>query len=394
MNTKKACLFTHFASQLTSSPTNVARDKKRNFLYSKNFFSILLSLIMIFKIFPLSSFADGDALLTPEELRLEKGAITIEAYNIGQGFLMEPTLFAKEGKSTGDITLDALKKKKIKYKGSTSYFSGFEFDDATEPIYPDYLGSYIGGLDTMGDCNGYLEEFDYSNNSGWCYTINDWWASYGADCSYPGGKITDYNTGEDVVLGDIIRWHFTVYGYGADCGFSSNTMAEYMGGNLFTQEDKSDLIFLLAAINDYYGNLDTDDVYETALVVAADPLATADTIARQEALLTSYIKDTFFDSSVKNEITKYDTKKVYFTFPDEGVSIIVIFADYEGSRLNNIKVLNRVTEKTDGENIMSVAIPSEIKLSVGDKIMLWGNFTTCMPLCKSYIINGTETLDN
>ena len=70
-------------------------------------------------------------------------------------------------------------------------------------------------------------------------------------------------------------------------------MAEYMGGNLFTQEDKSDLIFALAAINDYYGNLDTDDVYETALAVAADPLASANDIAAQEAALADYIEDTF-----------------------------------------------------------------------------------------------------
>ena len=113
-------------------------------------------------------------------------------------------------------------------------------------------------------------------------------------CIHPSRQeITDYNTGEPVVLGDVIRWHFTVYGYGADCGFPSNVMAEYMGGNLFTQEDKSDLIFALAAINDYYGNLDTDDVYETALAVAADPLASANDIAVQEAALADYIEDTF-----------------------------------------------------------------------------------------------------
>ena len=118
----------------------------------------------------------------------------------------------------------------------------------------------------------------------------------GADSSFPGQEITDYNTGELVVLGDVIRWHFTVYGYGADCGFPSNVMAEYMGGNLFTQEDKSDLIFALAAINDYYVNIDTDDVFESALAVAADPLASANDIAAQEAALADYIEDTFLSA--------------------------------------------------------------------------------------------------
>lgn len=259
----------------------------------KRILSILLAMVMVFTVIPPIVYASGN-LLTLEELRAEKGAITVEAYNIGHGFLVEPSLYAKEGKSTGDITVDFLTSRGINYQGSTSYFSGFEFDDTVEPQYPSYMEPYLGELDITGDGNGYLAEFDYSQYAGWCYTINDWWASLGADSSVPGQEITDYNTGEPVVLGDVIRWHFTVYGYGADCGFSSNVMAEYMGGNLFTQEDKSDLIFILAAVNDYYGNLTTDNVYETALAVAADPLATAEDIANQEATLTSYIESTFF----------------------------------------------------------------------------------------------------
>ena len=258
--------------------------------------SILLSIIMIAGILPVSVFATENTLMTLEELREQNGAITVEAYNIGQGFLVEPSLYSKGGKSTGDITVDFLTSKNIDYKGDTSYFGGFEFDDTVAPQYPSYLEPYLDELDTTGDDDGYLAEFDYSMYSGWCYTINDWWASYGASDSYPGTQINDYNTGEPVVLGDVIRWHFTVYGYGADCGFPSNAMAEQMGGNLFAQEDKSDLIFALAAINDYYGNLDTDDVYETALAVAADPLASANDIAAQEAALADYIEDTFLSA--------------------------------------------------------------------------------------------------
>lgn len=263
---------------------------------NKRILSILLAVVMVFTMIPLTAFATENTLMTLEELREQNGAISVEAYNIGQGFLIEPSLYAKEGKSTGDITVDFLTSKNINYQGSTSYFSGFEFDDTVAPQYPSYLEPYLGELDTTGDGNGYLAEFDYSQYAGWCYTINDWWASYGASDSYPGDQITDYNTGEPVALGDVIRWHFTVYGYGADCGFPSNVMAEYMGGNLFTQEDKSDLLFTLAAIKDYYGNLDTDDVYETALAVAADPLASANDIAAQEAALADYIEDTFLSA--------------------------------------------------------------------------------------------------
>lgn len=263
---------------------------------NKRILSILLAVIMVFTMIPLTAVATENTLMTLEELREQNGAISVEAYNIGQGFLIEPSLYAKEGKSVGDITVDFLESNGLTYSGSTSYFSGMEFDDTLAPEYPEYLEPYIGELSDRGDGDGMLAEFDYSQYAGWVFTVNDWWASYGASDSYPGDQITDYNTGEPVALGDVIRWHFTVYGYGADCGFPSNVMAEFMGGNLFTQEDKSDLLFTLAAIKDYYGNLDTDDVYETALAVAADPLASANDIAAQEAALADYIEDTFLSA--------------------------------------------------------------------------------------------------
>lgn len=260
---------------------------------NKRILSMLLAAVMVFTMIPLTAFATENTLMTLEELREQNGAISVEAYNIGQGFLVEPSLYAKEGKSVGDITVDFLESNGLTYNGSTSYFSGFEFDDTIAPEYPEYLEPYIGELSDSGDGDGMLSEFDYSQYAGWVFTINDWWASYGASDAYPGQEVTDYNTGEPVALGDVIRWHYSVYGYGADCGFPSNVMAEFMGGNLFTQEDKSDLLFTLAAIKDYYGNLDTDDVYETALAVAADPLASANDIAAQEAALADYIEDTF-----------------------------------------------------------------------------------------------------
>ena len=260
---------------------------------SKKMIAVLIALVMIIGNFPTRIFANDNTFLTLEQLREQNGAITVEAYNIGQGFLVEPSLYAKEGKSVGDITVDFLESNGLTYSGSTSYFSGMEFDDTVAPEYPEYLEPYMGELYDSGDGDGMLAEFDYSMYAGWCFTVNDWWASYGASDSYPGQEITDYNTGEPVALGDVIRWHFTVYGYGADCGYPSNVMAEFMGGNLFTQEDKSDLLFALAAINDYYGNLDSDNVYENALAVAADPLASANDIAAQEAILADYIEVTF-----------------------------------------------------------------------------------------------------
>ena len=347
---------------------------------AKKFVGLVMAVVMMIGILPKGVYAED--LLTLEELRQSYGALSVECYNIGLGFLVEPTLYLKEGKSTGDITVDVLEKKNIAYRGNTSYFSGFEFDDTVEPCYPPYLEPYAMEFDGIGDGNGYLEEFDYSWHAGWCYTINDWWASFGADSSYPGGELIDYNTGENVVLGDVIRWHFSVFGYGVDCGFPDNVMVEYMGGNLFIQEDKSDLIFILAAINDYYGNLDTDEVYETALAVAGDPLATADEIHLQEELLAQYIEDTYFDIESKTEICMFDGEKVYLTFAEEGMTATLMFADYEGG------VLRKMCQKPVVAS--EVYIPDDIQLSAGDKIMLWESFENCKSLCKAYVVTDGE----
>ena len=272
---------------------------------TKKILSMILTVVMVLGLLPATVFAtDSTNLMTLEDLRAVKGAFTLEAYNLGQGFLVEPSLYDKaSGKSVSEITGNILISKNIEFRGDVSnegivtYFSGLAFDDSLEAQYPEYLQSLVDSgeiSETNEDPDGILSEFDYSMYSGWVYTINSWFASWGADQSFPGQEITDFNTGELVTLGDIIRWHFTVYGYGADCGIVGNMMAETMGGNLFEQAEKSELIFILAAINDYYGDLDTDEVYETALAVAADPLATAAAVAAQEAVLTAYIEDTFF----------------------------------------------------------------------------------------------------
>ena len=272
---------------------------------TKKILSMILAVVLVLGLLPATVFAaDSTSLMTLEELRTVNGAFTVEAYNLGQGFLVEPSLYEKEeGKCTAQITGEVLNSKNIDFTGDingegiVTYFSGLAFDDSLEAQYPEYLQPLADSGEisaTNDDPDGVLSEFDYSMYSGWVYTIGSWFASWGANDSFPGQEITDYNTGAQITLGDIIRWHFTVYGYGADCGIVGNMMAEAMGGNLFEQAEKSELIFILAAINDYYGNLDTDTVYETALAVAADPLATEAEIAAQEATLTAYIEDTFF----------------------------------------------------------------------------------------------------
>ena len=65
---------------------------------NKRILSILLAVIMVFTMIPLTAFATENTLMSLEQLREQNGAITVEAYNIGQGFLVEPSLYSKGGK--------------------------------------------------------------------------------------------------------------------------------------------------------------------------------------------------------------------------------------------------------------------------------------------------------
>lgn len=70
------------------------------------------------------------------------------------------------------------------------------------------------------DGDGYLGEFDYSDLAGWMISVND--VLIGV--STGNYRISDDHSGEKdyIDLGDdvVIRWQFSLYGYGADLGYS------------------------------------------------------------------------------------------------------------------------------------------------------------------------------
>lgn len=97
---------------------------------------------------------------------------------------------------------------------------------------------------------------------------------------------------------------------------------------------------------------------------------------------------------VKPEIIEYNTEKVDFTFPKAGENIIVIFADYkewDDPTFVGIKYVCVTTTKTQGEEVISVAVPTGVDLFAGDKIMIWKDMTTIEPLCEAYSVSGRES---
>ena len=118
---------------------------------TKKILSMILTVVMVLGLLPATVFAtDSTNLMTLEDLRAVKGAFTVEAYNLGQGFLVEPSLYDKaSGKSVSEITGNILISKNIEFSGDISnegivtYFSGLAFDDSLEAQYPEYLQSLV-----------------------------------------------------------------------------------------------------------------------------------------------------------------------------------------------------------------------------------------------------------
>ena len=61
---------------------------------TKKILSMILALVLVLGLLPATAFAaDSPNLMSLEELREVKGAFAVEAYNLGQGFLVEPSLY-------------------------------------------------------------------------------------------------------------------------------------------------------------------------------------------------------------------------------------------------------------------------------------------------------------
>ena len=136
-------------------------------------FFCLAALLMVF--FPMATRA-GEA--------LEEGVtviVTVEGFTLGYGFLVEPTaVVVPAGSSVWDATVILF-----------------------EQMGVDFVVAPWGGLERVLG----LGMFDYGEESGWLFTVNHYMAQVGAD----------ELIAEDM---DVVRWQFSVVGWGADLGIS------------------------------------------------------------------------------------------------------------------------------------------------------------------------------
>lgn len=178
----------------------------------KKWISLCLALLMIFSMFsPTAAMAAGDG----SDAEGIEGYVTVsvEKFTLGQGYIHEPVRVPfQEGDNAAEVIAELLGEERYRHGGTVEnsfYLSGVYDPDAGEVNIPAYILQAIGGAGEVGDReNGdWLREFDYSDQSGWMYAVNN---------AFP-------NVGSSETLvenGDVIRWQFTVYGYGEDLGSS------------------------------------------------------------------------------------------------------------------------------------------------------------------------------
>ena len=219
--------------------------------------------------------------------------VDFEGYNLGQGYYIQPTkLTLPAGTTVGAATSTLLSQTGYTGNGLPSYLSRVNFNAGDIDIedIPSYLTdqNYFEDLFDGEDHGSGLGETDYTPFSGWMYTVN---------------HVIDSNGASACILqdGDVVRWQFTLWGYGLDLGLGAWEEDWGFGTKAYYDHaDKTALIRALCA--------DGVDIAakQAALAVAINPLATPAQIANALAALTTVPADYWFTVSLSGNATATD----------------------------------------------------------------------------------------
>jgi len=181
--------------------------------------------------------------------------VSFEGYNLGHGFYIEPTAMTLPAGLTGeDATRALLTQNGHTFSGESDWgfmldhISGFNRGFMNPPPYLTIT------LTDDTEEGGTLSNFMYAPFSGWLVTVNHFMLDVGID----------YHILND---GDVLRWQFSVEGFGADLGITPEFGG--WGGELYEHADKTALIRAL-----FRPNVNAA-ARAAALEVIIDPLATA-----------------------------------------------------------------------------------------------------------------------
>lgn len=185
------------------------------------------------------SFAAFAAKGNDDEFRV---VVSMEGLTLGQGLYYAPQaytldeinkLLAREGYgpyeqtdlTAGLATLAFLIDHGIEYEmtgdwGSSAYVSAIKGVDKGYLDIPSVITENGGPSNDENDGNSddYLGEFDYSFMSGWMITVNDFMIDVGCASWVLDDEANRAKCPSDLGNTYVVRWQFTLYGYGADLG--------------------------------------------------------------------------------------------------------------------------------------------------------------------------------
>lgn len=163
-----------------------------------------------------------------------KVTLSVEKFTLGQGYYLEPIQVPfYKGENGANLLLRAIGEGNLRYQGTAA--SGFYMtavkDSTVEATIPAYIQSRMEEKPTAREAGDeWLGELDYSKMAGWLSVVNNVPPEVGP---------SDYHPQD----GDVIRYQFSVYGYGSDI-----TTSQWAEGYV-PFADKDDLTALVASIN-------------------------------------------------------------------------------------------------------------------------------------------------
>ena len=220
----------------------------------KRILSLLLTLVMIVGLLPTVALAKNDDFTV---------TISMEGLTLGQGYYLEPrtyTLdqinklvkgepwaktFTADDLTADVVTIAMLNDANREYTNTgtvqsdfyLSRVSGIPAYSAAANSIPQIILKKSGKTAEALTADpvqkeGWLGERDYNSMSGWMFTARN---------SMPNVGCAEFK----VQSGDVIRWQFSLYGYGADLGYDNNWGAE--ADPYFTAANKDELCRKYAA---------------------------------------------------------------------------------------------------------------------------------------------------
>ena len=142
-----------------------------------------------------------------------EAVISVEKGTLGQGYIIEPTAVTLQSgdtvKTVTERVLEANGRSALTRTESYGYYiAGISDPDRGAISIPAFVQQMITAKDLKVNTNDikepqYLNEFDYTTQSGWMYCVNNVYPEVGAAST-------------KVRSGDVIRWQFTMVGQGQD----------------------------------------------------------------------------------------------------------------------------------------------------------------------------------